>query len=318
MQLVPSDTVFTRDGNVSIPNQEDSDAVVMLANDRSLHFICLLSCSAKTIAHMPLNNVAHISSILMDPFINHWVWLCDSGNHRIIKADIKEFSGTVMFGSDYAEGIPGSTNSIPSLSRFNRPTDIAFDSFGDLYILDADNKCIRQAHRGLAGDDASGNPVPLPNFTHVSTLLGSPTSARIKSYDLSCIESFSLVRTDLGARRDNVLVLIKRPSDLVVVNLVTDTVDELSLPELKEFGPLVSGPSGMVFFTAVLAQGVYKRIYAIDLETQTWYPLAQTLNHDVVGVVRSQPDSFGSVYFLYTSLAISSSQTRFTRHRLSQ
>jgi len=93
------------------------------------------------------------------------LYFSDTMNHCIRRIDT---SGNV---SIYAgTGIAGYANGGPTVAQFNRPTAIAIDLSGNLYVADTLNNSIRIIERNIV-TDPSGNPVGIQGI--VGTLIGN-------------------------------------------------------------------------------------------------------------------------------------------------
>src|SRR5439155_1062456 len=102
-------------------------------------------------------------------------WVADSDNHVIRRVEltppynVSTIAGK-FFSSGYADGVPDA-------ARFNRPTSIAFDAQGNLFVTDQANSRIRRvdavthAVTTVAGSGAKG--AADAKTTLVSTIAGT-------------------------------------------------------------------------------------------------------------------------------------------------
>jgi sugar lactone lactonase YvrE len=87
------------------------------------------------------------------------VYVADGGNHTVRKISADGMASTLAGQA----GSPGSSDGTGAAARFNRPSDVAFDPFGNLYVADAGNDTIRRITSsgvvstlaGLAGSPGS-------------------------------------------------------------------------------------------------------------------------------------------------------------------
>jgi uncharacterized protein (TIGR03437 family) len=117
--------------------------------------------------------------IAFDPFGN--LYFADSGNNRVrvlmTNGNIATVAGTGKAGYS-GDGIPANT------SELNRPFDVAFDSYGNLYIADTNNFRIRKVNTsgtiltigGGTGDGYSGD-----GFIGTNSKLNSPSGLVVDS-----------------------------------------------------------------------------------------------------------------------------------------
>ena len=68
------------------------------------------------------------------------VYVADTGNHTIRK--ISPVGAVVTLAG--TAGVPGSANGFGNLARFNSPSGITADSFGNLYVTDSNNHTVRK------------------------------------------------------------------------------------------------------------------------------------------------------------------------------
>ena len=85
----------------------------------------------------PLARFQQPGGVVRDGFGN--VFVADSGNHTIRKIS-REGLATVWAGSS---GVPGTADGVGALARFNHPTGLAFDLYGNILVADTGNHTIR-------------------------------------------------------------------------------------------------------------------------------------------------------------------------------
>ena len=71
------------------------------------------------------------------------IYVADTGNH-LIRAIKLNADGPATVASFAGSGIPGYLNDIKEKAQFNRPTGIAVDSTGNIYVADTGNHVIRK------------------------------------------------------------------------------------------------------------------------------------------------------------------------------
>jgi sugar lactone lactonase YvrE len=99
------------------------------------------------------------------------LFVSDTGNHTIRKVTpagaVTTFAGSA--------GEPGSTDAAGALARFNRPTGLAIDGSGNIYVADTGNHTIRRI-------DTGGNVTTVAGLAGTSgSTNATGTSARFKS-----------------------------------------------------------------------------------------------------------------------------------------
>lgn len=87
------------------------------------------------------------------------LFVADSLNHTIRKVLVNTGMVSTLVGS---AGMPGSTDGVGAMARFNRPLDVAIDNAGNLYVPDSYNQTVRKV---------------AVSTSLVSTLAGSPGQA---------------------------------------------------------------------------------------------------------------------------------------------
>ena len=95
------------------------------------------------------------------------IFICDANNHRVRRVDattnmISTFAGNGMLDESGFSGAFAGDGGPATDASFNRPSDIALDAAGNLYIMDRENNRLRKV------DATTGN---------VSTIAGSGESA---------------------------------------------------------------------------------------------------------------------------------------------
>src|SRR5439155_12061101 len=88
-------------------------------------------------------------------------WVADSDNHVIRRVELTPpYNVTTIAGKFFSSGY---ADGVPDVARFNRPTSIAFDATGNLYVADQANSRIRRidaiSHKvsTIAGSGANGS-----------------------------------------------------------------------------------------------------------------------------------------------------------------
>jgi sugar lactone lactonase YvrE len=126
-----------RDGTVLVADTGAS----LLQTIASRSLVAALAGSADTPGAAdgpgPLARFQQPGGVLRDGFGN--VFVADSGNHTIRKRS-REGLVTVWAGSP---GVPGSADGLGTLARFNHPTGLAFDLYGNILVADTGNHTIR-------------------------------------------------------------------------------------------------------------------------------------------------------------------------------
>lgn len=124
------------------------------------------------------------------------IWIADTGNNVIREVSATTGIITTVVGSDSngaspaTGGFAGDGSAANSSGvKLNAPTDIVFDSSNNAYIVDFDNKVIREVSAStgiintIIGDNGGTAPTTAPAFPApaLTTPLGSPTKIAVDS-----------------------------------------------------------------------------------------------------------------------------------------
>jgi streptogramin lyase len=158
------------------------------------------------------------------------LYLADSGNHTIRKIELATSAVTTFAGGVEAAGAMDGTG---TNARFNRPTDVACDGAGHLYVADADNQAIRRITIANAAVDT-----PLGLFNARQTKDGTGTGARFDSPSYLVLNAGTLYVLDNGSSS----VRKVRLSDFLVTTLAAQ------VPGLNVTGLAVDS-AGTVYYS---------------------------------------------------------------------
>jgi sugar lactone lactonase YvrE len=86
------------------------------------------------------------------------LYVADNGNNLIREIN----PGGVVF-TLAGSGSPGSTNATGTAASFNSPNGVAVDSFGNVYVADANNNLIREISSGAMVTTLAGQAPPAPH-----------------------------------------------------------------------------------------------------------------------------------------------------------
>lgn len=152
---LPMDVV-ARDGSVWIAD-DNNHAIREVRPDGTLHTVA----GSRFLGDGPegdalLSSLNHPASLTLDPADPDTLWIAATGNHRIKRLNLADgtislFSGTGDPGF-FGDGGPAAD------ARLERPTSVAFDDDGRMYVSDKVNQVIRQIDEGGTIRTFAGDP----------------------------------------------------------------------------------------------------------------------------------------------------------------
>jgi uncharacterized protein (TIGR03437 family) len=180
---------FDSAGNLFVADSLNNAVRVVIANAASIQLCKVSQFCVLTIANNSVRGVKQPVGVRVH---DTGVYFCDTGNNVVRRFDLNNGALTIVAGNGKAGS--GGDGGPASQASLNNPSNVAFDSAGNMYVADTLNRVVRKIAPPL---DGSGT---------VSIFAGSPTAGAIGDGGPAASAALGDMTDIFVDRADNVLL----------------------------------------------------------------------------------------------------------------